>query len=422
MNLQDPGLLRTSRRSTGGTSERSLAVVTEEARRVITVVAVEDAEALARWIPEWEQLAAASIEPNVFYEPWHLLPAVDAFGQCGLLVHLLVFSSDPASPAVRPQLCGYFPLERVRTFHGMPVPVLTLWKHIHCFLCTPLLRPGYVRQSLAALLEWARTDSRGAAIVQFPQVAGDGPFKKSLMEFRKEQRRPMFVSGTYERALFVPGEDADQYLLASVSAKSRKQLRRLTRRISDTGKVEFAELRPGGDLDAWVSSFLQLEASGWKGVAGSALACHESERRFFTRMTREAFRRNRLMMLAMHLDGRPIAMKCNLLADTGSFAFKIAFDEAFARFSPGVMLEVENIRRLHLYDGIRWMDSCAVSNHSMANRLWIDRRTIQTLVVATGRPLGDLFVRLMPPVRWLAHRVLSREPEESVEAAIGDLS
>lgn len=371
-----------------------------------------ETERLAEWIPEWEELAAAALEPNVFYEPWQVLPAVEAFGNRSQLVHLLVFADD--------RLCAYFPLERVRRFRGMPVPMLTLWKHIHCFLCTPLIRPGYALPSLIAVLDWARTDPRGAAIVQLPQVAGDGPFQQALSALLREQRRRAFIFGTHDRALFVPREDAEQYLLAAVSSKSRKQLRRLTRRIAEIGSLEFAELESSGDLDAWVGDFLRLEASGWKGRADSALACHESQRRFFTEMTREAFRRGRLMMLALKLNDRPIAMKCNLLAGPASFAFKIAFDEAFARFSPGVLLEVENIRRLHAVQGLRWMDSCAVSDHSMANRLWIDRRTIQTFAIASGRPMGDLFVSAMPLMRWLAHKIRRSRRVESIETGIGD--
>jgi len=421
----DPGILRslallTSETSLSDASQGAvdaLPPTSEATPGRVRVVAVEETEELAEWISEWEELAAAAIEPNVFYEPWQILPAVDAFGKNGRLIHLLVFSMDPARPSDRPLLCAYFPMERVRRYRGMPVSVLTLWKHIHCFLCTPLMRPGYAMQSLSAVLEWARTDPRGAAIVQLPQVAGDGLFNEALAELLHQPKRPAFIFGTYDRALLVPRQDADQYLHASISRKSRKQIARLGRRISELGSVEFAELDSTGDLDAWVADFLRLEASGWKGRADSALACHLSEHRFFSTMTREAFRRGRLMMLAMHLNGRPIAMKCNLLAGPASFAFKIAFDEAFARFSPGVLLEVENIRRLHSSRDLRWMDSCAVSDNAMANRLWIDRRVIQTCALGTGRRLGGFFVRAMPLARWLAHKTVRPRHAESVEIA-----
>jgi len=382
------------------------------ARPALTVVAVETVSGLEQRSRAWEDLARGALEPNVFYEPWQILPALEAFGRRRRVIHLFLYQDD--------LLCAYFPLERVRRFRGLPIPVLTLWKHIHCFLCTPLIRPGFEERSLAALLAWARSDPRGAAIVQMPKVTGDGAFHGALVDFLARGRRPSFVFGTYDRALFIPRQSADRYLEESMSGKSRKQVRRLTRRFSEVGTVTFTELAPGGDLDVWVRDFLALEASGWKGRAKSALACHEAERSFFMQMTREAHRRGRLMMLAMHLDGRPVAMKCNLLAGEGSFSFKIAFDEAFARFSPGVLLEVENIRRLHFGGSQRWMDSCAVSNHSMANRLWIDRRTIQTYAIATGRALGDFFVGAMPLVRWLTHRLVRPRPEERIAAGIGE--
>jgi hypothetical protein len=370
----------------------------------MSVIAIEDRRGLDEWIPQWEELATVAMEPNVFYEPWLVLPALDAFGRDGKLIHLFVTSSSPSTPPGRPVLCGYFPLERARGFRGIASPMLMMWKHIHCFLCTPLLRQGYAKESLRALIEWARSDPRGAAIVQFPQVTADGHFRKSLIDSLEESGRPAFIYGTYNRALFVPRDGVDEYLRGSLSRKSRKQLGRQMRRMSEVGKVEFDALGPAGDFETWVQNFLSLEASGWKGRATSALACHDSDRRFFTSMAREAFRRGRLMMIGMLLDGRPVAMKCNLLAGDGSFSFKIAFDETYARFSPGVLLEVENIRRLHSAPSIRWMDSCAVSNHSMANRLWIDRRTIQNFAIATGRGMSDFLVSAMPLIRWLAHK------------------
>jgi hypothetical protein len=51
-------------------------------------------------------------------------------------------------------------------------------------------------------------------------------------------------------------------------------------------------------------------------------------------------------MLALRLDGRPIAYKLDFLAGRGSFSFKIAFNENYGRYSPGELLEIENVRRL----------------------------------------------------------------------------
>ena len=111
------------------------------------------------------------------------------------------------------------------------------------------------------------------------------------------------------------------------------------------------------------------------------------------------------MMLALHVDGRPIAHKLNFLSGPGSFAFKIAFDEEYARYSPGVLLEWENIRRLHAQSKVKWMDSCADPSHPMFDRLLADRRTIQDVVIGAGRPLGDWVVAATPLLRLLNRKL-----------------
>ena len=94
----------------------------------------------------------------------------------------------------------------------------------------------------------------------------------------------------------------------------------------------------------------------------------------------------------LFLDGRPIALKCNYLTGNGGFTYKITYDEAFARFSPGVLLELDNIEEMHRRPGPQWLDSCAVPDHFMMNRLWTERRVLQSLTLATSRWVGNAVV------------------------------
>jgi CelD/BcsL family acetyltransferase involved in cellulose biosynthesis len=90
----------------------------------------------------------------------------------------------------------------------------------------------------------------------------------------------------------------------------------------------------------------------------------------------------------MRLSGRPVAMKCNFIAAPGSFAFKIAYAEELEKYSPGVLLELENIRRLHTEPRVQWMDSCAAPGHPMIEHLWREHRLIQSWIIplnARGR-------------------------------------
>ena len=96
----------------------------------------------------------------------------------------------------------------------------------------------------------------------------------------------------------------------------------------------------------------------------------------------------------------------SILAGSGGYAFKTAYDEAFARFSPGVMVEVDRIRALHDSPEVQWMDSFTDAGNVVLNRLWNERLKIQGLVFPTDK-LGRLALGTLPMLRrakrWLQH-------------------
>jgi CelD/BcsL family acetyltransferase involved in cellulose biosynthesis len=372
------------------------------------VVGVRGADALAGHAAAWDRLAADALEPNPFYESWMLLPALRAFGGADVSV-ALAFHPDPAKPHSPPLLAGLFPLQRAHRFKGIPISFLRCWQHLHCFLCTPLLHRQYARAALTAFLDWANADPHGAALVEFNFHAGGGPFEQLLTDLVNERGHGTHVTEAYNRALLCPARDAEAYLTATLSTGNRKELRRLRRRLAETGPLELRTLAPDGDVAAWVEQFLRLEAAGWKGQADTALAAHPAERDYFAAICRGAFARGQLMMLGLFLDGRPVALKCNFLSGPGAFAFKIAFDEQYARFSPGQLLELDNVTAFHDRPQLRWMDSCAVAQHFMINRLWADRRTVRSLLLAPGRWHGELLVAALPLLTWLRRKLRRRK-------------
>jgi len=365
------------------------------AGRHYSFTVVDDPAGLASHVAAWEDLAASAVEANVFYEPWMLLPALEAFAQKLALRFIFVYAERPGEPS---RLCGFFPFERTSRYKRLPLAHLRLWQHKHCYLGTPLLRQGYARQCLAALLDWIAADPLGTSFVEWGHVAGDGAFHEALTGALADTGRRSFVSQRSSRALLRPRRNSEAFLAEALPVKSRKEFRRLERRLAEQGEVRYVE--PGGaETEGWIQQFLALEAHGWKGRRGSAFDCTDANRGFFAAVVREAARRGRLTMLGLKIGDRPLALKCNLLAGAGSFAFKIAYDEAYARFSPGALLELENIRRFHARPGLQWMDSCADPEHFMANRLWLDRRTLVTMLTASGRTAGGFVVAALPLLR-----------------------
>jgi CelD/BcsL family acetyltransferase involved in cellulose biosynthesis len=369
------------------------------------VTVLEGTGALAPWIPAWESLARRSLEPNAFHEPWLMLPGLEAFGAGKEVLFVLVHGAAGPQADALPELLGLFPLEYARRYRGLPLRHLRLWRHRHCFLGTPLLDAARSREVLSRFLDWVADDAR-SCVVEWEMVAADGPFLRALNAVMNERRQPVHVAYSYERGLLCRRASPEDYLNEALPRESRRELRRLERRLGEQGSLAYEELTQPAETGDWVERFLAVEASGWKGQRGSALASTEANRHFFTRAATLGAERGRLMMLEMRLDGRPVAAKCNFLAAAGGgFTFKIGYDEAYRRYSPGTLLELENIRRFHQRPALSWMDSCAAPDHFMINRLWLDRRALLTCVTATGRAPGDLVVSALPLARWLYRRV-----------------
>jgi hypothetical protein len=217
-------------------------------------------------------------------------------------------------------------------------------------------------------------------------VDAGGPFGDALARAIPAARGRSVTVDRFERASLERRPTLD-YLNRTVSPRHRKELRRARRQLQEeVGPLHVCE-RAADRLAP--ARFLELERAGWKGRAGTAMACDSGHASFFVELCHRWAAAGRLQLLALEGDARTVAMKCNLRAGAGIFCFKIAFDEELARFSPGVQLEVSNIETFQGTPAA-WMDSCAAPDNSMINRLWERRRSLQTLIVCPQGARGAL--------------------------------
>jgi hypothetical protein len=348
-----------------------------------TIVEMLDVAALRALTAEWEALAAEAAEPNPFYEHWMLLPALEAYGAQDFRC-LAVWDSGT--------LTGLFPMRPARHWRRLPVGALGAWRHRNMLLCgTPLVRAKFATRCIAALLQSAH-----APILEFDWVPAGGLFYGALAEAAVASGLPWIVTDAYTRALLVRDRDPR----CRFNSNMKNNLRRWQARLAAYGKVTPVRLAPDGDLAAWTEEFMRLEASGWKGRAGSALVCRADDRRFVTEVFAEAFRRGRLQITGLNLDGRPLARHCMLSAGEGAFTFKIAYDETYEKCSPGILGEVDNVRQFMETPGARWIDSNTARENTSYGRVWKDRRTVQRIAVGVSGA-GRLAVAALPLVRLL---------------------
>jgi hypothetical protein len=209
-------------------------------------------------------------------------------------------------------------------------------------------------------------------------------------------RRTATVVGSEERALLSsPISARSAYLEAAMSGKKRKELRRQAKRLGELGELAgraACRRRGARSLDRRFPG--ALEHAGWKGAEGSSLASHAPVAAYFRSALQGGAAAGRLERLALTLDGAPIAMLATFIAAPGSFSFKTAFDERYAKFSPGVLLQQENLALLDRGD-IAWCDSCAAADHPMIERIWREKRATIAVNIALGGPLKRTAFRLL---------------------------
>lgn len=320
----------------------------------------------ARLRTEWQALAELAEQPNSFAEPWFVEASLDSLAPKGGVRLLAVSAGDRLvgvalfAPAPR---YGRVPLRHVRN-----------WRHHNHFFGPPLIRRGEEVPFWQAILSTLDEASWASGFLHVSGIVDNGAVHRALVHAAALNGRTCPVVHREKRPLLDSDLSADEYYTRNVSAKRRGEMARKRRRLAELGRLDVRELNSAEEVEPWCAEFLALEAKGWKGKAGSAMAADPATTRFFRRAIAEAFAVGRLSFLRLDLDGRAIAMLTSFLAPPGAFGFKCTFDEDYARFSPGILLHIDNIRLLDR-PGIEWIDSCANEDHPVAS-LWSEWRTL----------------------------------------------
>lgn len=329
----------------------------------------------AAFIAAWEDLAQSSAEPNVFSESWFLRPALEQFDALERVRLFTLWDGD--------QLCGLMPLSTLPRYGRWPMPHIQNWLHHNAFLGTPLVRTGYAEYFWRELLAGLDSDPGQGLFLHVHGLTIGSNVATALERLCENQRRRWALVQQTDRALLQHGKTPEAYYEQAVRSKKRKELRRQKNRLAEEGALTFTRDDSATGIMEWIEEFLALEKRGWKGRNGSALASFAETRALFAEVLRGGAALGKVERLDLRLDGRPLAMLVNFHAPPGSFSFKTAFDEDFARYSPGVLLQIENLALLERGD-LQWCDSCAAQGHPMIDSIWIGRRSIGRYSIAIG--------------------------------------
>jgi CelD/BcsL family acetyltransferase involved in cellulose biosynthesis len=373
--------------------------------RVVDPLSLSDDLAAA-----WDRLADQASEPNPFAERWCLQSALHLLDP-ERSARLVLVRDGSDGPVI-----GIMPIAPASHYGRLPLRHVTGWAHPNHFHGAPLVRAGFESLFWSILLGWCDAAPWAHTLVQVPRLTEDGPLHRALIDVARVRGGEAEAVHREERALLESASSPEAYWDAAVRAKKRKELRRQANRLAEQGAVRFRRWQPGEAIDRWIDAFLDLEARGWKGRAGSALASHGDTEAWFRAILTGAADAGKLDMRALDLDDRPLAMLVNFLCPPGGFSFKTAFDEDYARFSPGVLLQQAN---LDLLDDARidWVDSCAAPGHPMIDSVWRERRALVWVNVALSASSDRLrFAVLTRAERFWRRWKGAAAPENEVES------
>jgi CelD/BcsL family acetyltransferase involved in cellulose biosynthesis len=344
-------------------------------------------------IEAWRDLVARALEPNVFLEPSFALAAAK----------FLPRERDAGAILVRDgeRLLGLVP-GRVESFAaGRPVATFVGWTHAYAPLSTPLLDRDAASDVIGCALR-ALPELPGAPrLILYPLVNEDGAVAR--LRAAELARKGISVArfDAHERAMLRPAADlgftqdrqsmrkpaiADlrcRHPLASISGGRLKELRRQRRRLGEIGVLARRVIaRP--EIAAAIEAYLALEARGWKGKAGGAAQLDVATRLFLKEAVGALAAEGKARIDLLTLDEKPLAAAITLYSGDRAWFWKTAYDEDYARFSPGVQLALDLTEELGRDRGISLVDSCAVAGHPMIDHLWHERLAIADWMMPLG--------------------------------------
>ena len=169
--------------------------------------------------------------------------------------------------------------------------------------------------------------------------------------------------------------DGKAYLEKALSSSTRKKLRQHRRKLSEKGALTSSIATSPEAVREAVEEFLAMEAAGWKGRQGSAIASNAAEAAFMRGAMAALAEHGSAAVHSIHLDGRPVSMQIVARAGAAAFTWKTTYDEPFHDFSPGMLL-LEDYTAAFLADkSIAFVDSCSFDDTGFMSA-WQERQAV----------------------------------------------
>ncbi len=195
----------------------------------------------------------------------------------------------------------------------------------------------------------------------------------------------------------------------------RHEIKRKTKKLQEKGSLGF-EVFEAPFKEEIFDQFVRLENSGWKGKNRSSLKYRPALRKLFQNLVSSSSNILQLLVFNLNLNQTTISSSICLRTPHGLYVFKIAYDEAYSKYSPGLLLRLHEIqycyaKGLKIYDFSGreqpWMRAFTRRGHYVMDYI-IYRKTAASLI----RYLGFTKIRPLIKHSHFTERLLKNFIEE----------
>ncbi|MQW09623.1 GNAT family N-acetyltransferase [Sinorhizobium meliloti] len=330
---------------------------------------------------ELDFLSNRAIEQNVFFTGRFLAPAMPRLEDRVIRLAVIRDQSEQRS-----RLRFLMPFSIEKPGFSIGATIIRAWSNPFGPLGTPLLDAEDAAETISNLYEALAAPSAGLPpVLVLPDIRLNGKFAQLARAVAIGENLPLTVTDTFSRPMLESLLDGPTYLREAVSSQHLRELKRQWNNLAKQGALVYNVARQPDEIRLRMEEFLVLEASGWKGRERSAMIMDRFRAAFAREAVNNLAEADSVRIHTLDLDGKAIATVIVLLMAGEALAWKTAYDERFAKYSPGKLLVAE-LTEWHLDDAnIIRSDSCAVPDHPVMSRLWQEREEMGTLVIGLAQ-------------------------------------
>jgi CelD/BcsL family acetyltransferase involved in cellulose biosynthesis len=342
----------------------------------------------------WDDLVARAVEPHPHFSR-HVIAAHRAAGLLRDDVAVVTVRTGERLDAILPFRSG---LDLTGLGTAVAQPVLSPFMPSSA----PLVAGDSFEETLAALVAGLGEASGGRAW-RWPLLSISGPVGASLLAAMREAGWTTGTVASFERPVLDRRPSHDAFLKDHPHKSRLKDLRRRGRRLAEAGTLDLVTATEGDALVSAREDFLALESTGWKGEAGTAMACRPGTLALAHTLFADTKGPVGVRADTLSLDGRPLAVSLALIAGGTACLLKTAYDERERALAPGLVLEAEIIRVFHETAFAERLDSATLAGSALES-LYRERETVAEIIAVPPGGEGRLSLDRRVALARFEHR------------------